>query len=189
MDEPWWPGWGEAPEVWPVLPPGAELTIVKWDPSGTEKARYPGTVIAAAPPWVAVRTTWTLPEVAMDGLRFVPGDTLHEFFSPAAPFNVFAIFAPDGSLRGWYANVTYPAHLELAPAKPTLIWQDLYLDLVALPDGTATVEDEDELAASGLALRDGALHAEILRVRDELCQRFATRAFPFHETALICHGA
>lgn len=178
MDEAW-----PAPEVWPNLAPGTALTVVKLNAEGKERTRYPGIVIPSGgpSPWVAIRATWAYDRLTMDGLDFFPGDTFHEFYSPADPFNVFAIFAPAGHLRGWYANITYPARLRLDTTSPTLIWQDLYLDLIALPDGRATVRDADELAASGLAERSPALHAAILRTRDDLLRRVADRAFPFHE--------
>jgi predicted RNA-binding protein associated with RNAse of E/G family len=170
--------------AWLELPLGTLLQIVKLAPDGTEAARYPGEVIEAGapPPWVAVRATWVSREHNLDGLRFVAGDRLHEFFSPAHPFNVFSVFAPDGTLRGWYANVTYPARLDPTTEPFTLTWHDLYLDVVALPDGTTVVRDEEELAEAGLATTDPDLHALILAARDELLARRRDRAFPFHES-------
>ena len=176
-------GYPAAIPAWPDLPPGTPLRIVKLDPAGAEVARYPAVVIAAGapPPWVAVRATWVSRFHDLDGLRFVAGDTLHEFFSPAHPFNLFSVWAPDGTLRGWYANVTHPTRLDPTTDPVTLVWHDLYLDVVALPDGTTVVRDEDELAASGLAKTDPALHAAILTARDELLRRRRAGAFPFHE--------
>ena len=171
------------PAEWSELPPGTELKIVKLAPKGHEVTSYPGSVIdAAAPaPWIAARADWTTRLVELDGLRFVPGDRLHEFFSPEHPFNVFSIWAPDGHLRGWYANVTHPARFDASSQPITLFWHDLYIDVIGLPDGTVVVRDEDELAASGLASSDLELHAMIVKARDELLHRFQQRAFPFHE--------
>ncbi len=177
-----WPAPSED-ELWPPLPLGAPLEIVKIAPDGAVAARYPGTVMAAdaPPPWLAVRATWVSRIVELDGLRFVPGDTLHEYFSPRHPFNAFAVFAPDGRLRGWYANVTHPAALDARTDPPRLVWHDLYLDVVGLPDGTEVVRDEDELVASSLMERDPPLAAAILAARDELLRRFARRTVPFHD--------
>jgi predicted RNA-binding protein associated with RNAse of E/G family len=168
---------------WPALPLGTPLQIVKLSPAGEEVARYPAVVIeaGATPPWVAVRATWVSRQHDLDGLLFVPGDTLHEFFSPAHPFNVFSVFAPDGRLRGWYANVTHPSRLDHSTEPPTITWHDLYVDVVALPDGATIVRDEDELAESGLAQCDPDLHRAILAARDELLRRRRDGAFPFHE--------
>ncbi|HKG25377.1 MAG TPA: DUF402 domain-containing protein [Thermomicrobiales bacterium] len=175
---------GPTQPPWPALPLGTTLRIVKLAPDGAEVATYPGVVVeaGASPPWVVLRATWVSRQHNLDGLLFVPGDTLHEFFSPAHPFNVFSVFAPEGNLRGWYANVTYPSRLDTTTNPFTLSWHDLYLDVVALPGGTVVVRDEDELDAAGLMSSDPQLHAEILAARDELLRRFQAREFPFHET-------
>lgn len=169
--------------AWPDLPPGTPLQIVKWSPEGVEVARYPGEVIAAgAPaPWVALRATWVSRAHDLDGLLFVAGDRLHEFFSPRHPYNVFSVWTPDGTLRGWYANVTHPAQLDTGTKPMTLTWHDLYLDVVALPDGKTVVRDEDELAAAKIADNDRNLYAMIQASKEELLVRRMNREFPFHE--------
>lgn len=168
---------------WPALAVGTRLIVVKLVPEGHEKARYRGTVIeAGAPhPWVAVETVWTLRPYDLDGLLLLPGDTLYEFFSPVDWFNAFSVFAPDGTLRGWYGNVAYPARLEPTTEPMTLTWHDLYLDVVALPDGTVVVRDEDELAEANLYIADRSLYVRILEAKVELLRRCDARISPFHE--------
>ena len=56
----------------------------------------------------------------------------------------------EGDFKGWYANVTHPAHLVPSADPPVLIWHDLYVDLVGLPNKTYTIRDDDELEASNL---------------------------------------
>lgn len=167
---------------WPELPDGAALTVVKLAPDGSEVTRYPGSAraTAATAQWVCVAARWTNRRVDLDGLSFVTGDLLLEYFSPVEPFNVFAVYAPDGRLRGWYANVTYPAALDLATDPPILTWHDLYLDVVALPGGATTVRDEDELDESGLRSSDPALYRAIVAAKDEIVRRIPTAAVPFH---------
>jgi hypothetical protein len=174
-------------EVWPELPPGTALTVIKLDPDGQEVARYPGVVIEAEAlsPWVAVQATWVSREHDLDGLLFIAGDMLHEFFSPNHRFNVFAVFAPDGQLRGWYANVTYPSRLDATTHPMTLIWHDLYIDVVALPGGRVVVRDEDELEESGLRETDRELYDAIRATRDEILALARQRAFPFHEADIV----
>jgi hypothetical protein len=173
----------EKTTVWPALSPGTALTVVKLAPDGSEVTRYPGRVITAAapPPWLVVEARWVNRRVDLDGLAFVPGDTLHEFFSPVDRFNVFAVIAPDGSLRGWYANVTHPTALDLDTDPPNLVWHDLFLDVVALPNGPVTVRDEDELAEANLATADPVLYAAIVETRDDILRRVAAGGFPFHQ--------
>ena len=171
-------------DLWQNLALGQELTVIKLNPEGAEAARYPAVVVARAPEdgWVALRARWTYQRVEIDGLVFDPGDELIEWFSPMLPFNAFAVVGPAGELRGWYANVTYPAYLEQesdADNIPTLIWHDLYLDLVGLPDETFVTRDEDELAESGLAASDPALHGEIQAAANELIRRYISHALPF----------
>lgn len=172
-----------SPRRWPVLAPGTAVDVVKLTPDGAEVARYPATIVGEPvfAPWLAVEARWTNRRVELDGLAFEPGDTLREYFSPIDRFNVFAVFAPDRRLRGWYANATYPTSLIADAKPPRLVWHDLYLDVVGLPDGSVTVRDEDELAASGLRERDPALVAAIVAARDEMLDRLSRRLFPFHD--------
>jgi uncharacterized protein len=169
-----------ASAAWTSLLPGAELTIVKLAPDGSEAARYQGEVVSHyEDSWMLVRATWTNRTVDIGELSFCPGDSLLEWFSPQYPFNAFAVFSPNDRLKGWYANVTHPARLDVAPDPPVLIWHDLFLDLVGLPDGSFTLRDDDELLASGLANADPELHACIIGARSELIRRFECRLLPF----------
>jgi len=172
-------------EFWSRLLPGQAITVIKLAPEGQEAARYPGEVVALCQSerWIVVRATWTYRQVDLDGLSFVPGDELLEWFSPDHPFNAFAVFSPGGDLRGWYANVTYPPRLDDSKSPPLLVWHDLYLDLVGLPDGTVTLRDEDELLASGLRERDPRLYQRIIGASTELSRRFALRLPPFEINA------
>ncbi len=171
-------------ERWQSLGIGQEIIVVKRSPNGEEAARYPAVVVARAleDDWLAVQARWTYQRVEIDGLVFCPGDTLIEWFSPRLPFNAFAVLSPDDSLRGWYANVTFPAYLE--PENDigcplTLVWHDLYLDVVGLPGNTYVVRDEDELAESGLETSDPLLHGAIVAAAEELVRRFTAHDLPF----------
>lgn len=171
------------PALWQGLTIGQEVIVVKLDPHGTEVARYPGEVVSHDPEngWLALRATWTYKRIEIDGLVFEPGDELIEWFSPLLPFNAFAVLSSTGDLRGWYANVTYPAYLEPAERSHllTLVWHDLYLDLVGLEHGKFAVRDEDELADSSLETSSPRLHAEILEATEELVRRFKSCQIPF----------
>jgi hypothetical protein len=167
--------------AWTRLTPGDDLTIVKLDPNGDEVARYDGRVLVpfSDDGWLVAAAAWTLRPIALDGLEFRAGDRLREWFSPRFPFNAFAVYAPEGRLRGWYGNVTHPARLDAAANPAILSWHDLYLDLVGLPDSRFTLRDDDELAASGLAARDPGLHQTILAANHELLRRFSAGLPPF----------
>ena len=166
---------------WSSLSVGAALSVVKLAPDGSEVARYPGSVVARVDPgsWVVVQAVWTYREIDVAGLTFAPGDVLLEWFSPRHDFNAFAVHAASGALRGWYANVTHPARLDRCSTPPTLAWHDLYLDVVALPDGSRSVCDEDELAASELMTSDPRLYSRIVNARDEILGRLDRGVVPF----------
>lgn len=172
------------PATWPDLSPGTELQIVKLDPEGNEVTRYPGFVVEGEhpAPWLVLRATWVSRAYDLDGLLFLPGDRLHEFFSPIHPYNVFSVFSPEGTLRGWYANVTYPSRLDLTTTPPTLFWHDLYLDIIALPTSTnPIIRDQDELDDSGLRETNPTLYNAIIATHHDLLHLCRTREFPFHE--------
>ncbi len=168
---------------WPRLVPGVEVTIVKWSAKhgGEERARYPATIVPSRlpVPWVVCETHWTMGQHDQGLVVFENGDTLHEIFSPIHPYDAFAVYTLAGELKGWYGNVTYPAFLAPDGDERVLVWHDLFIDLVATPDGRFEVLDEDELADSDLATTDPELHARILTARDELVARFHARQSPF----------
>lgn len=174
---------GAIPADWPDGDRPASLRVVKLAPDGAFVTDYAGEIEpgAAPAPWLCVRAIWTHGVVALDGLEFHPGDELLEYFSPTEWFNAFAVYAPGGALRGWYANVTYPTTCDPATDPPTLAWRDLYLDVVVLPDGSRTLRDEDELADAALATGDPALLAAILRGRDAIFARLDRGEFPFRQ--------
>jgi hypothetical protein len=121
----------------------------------------------------------------IDGLEFLTGDELLEWFSPQCPFNAFAVYSDGGELRGWYANVTFPSYLQNsnpgANDAATLIWHDLYLDLIGLPDGSYVIRDREELDEADISLKDPALCQMILDASEELALRFVRREIPFHD--------
>ena len=167
---PFDPAFGPPPP-WQDLAAGTAIDIVKLAPDGGHVVTYPGTVLASGLPggWTVTEAKWVKRPVDLDGLIFHTGDRLIESFSPETPFNCFAVYDPDtGRLRGWYANVTYPARLESGAGRPRLTWHDLYLDLIARPDGFRSVRDRDELDASGLADSDPDLYRAILAAGERL---------------------
>ena len=163
---------------WPALSPGTGVEIAKLHSDGIESTRYTGVVLdhTEHPDWVVIAAQWTRASVHLDGLDFLPGDHLREYFSHWHWFNVFEVIAPDGRTRGWYANVTYPAWMGECQGLTTVYWHDLIVDLIVLPDGAMTVRDEDELEEAGII---GDLLQQIVNSRDALVQLAQTRAFPF----------
>jgi predicted RNA-binding protein associated with RNAse of E/G family len=158
------------------------VVVIKLNPAGQEVARYSAKVLDEALPasWFAVRATWTMKRVEVDGLVFEPGDTLIEYFSTEHWFNAFRVVAPDGTARGVYGNVTYPTTVTTGEDGTTITWHDLYLDVVRLPDDSVMLCDEDELADSGLEAIDPELHACIRAAAGEMLELARAGTFPFN---------
>ena len=69
-------------------------------------------------------------------------DRFVETFYADKWYNIFAIYdRDDGTLKGWYCNITKPAIIE----DDSVSYVDLALDLWVSADGKQTVLDEDEL--------------------------------------------
>jgi hypothetical protein len=155
----------------------SEVVVVKHAPAGRVPAefRYTARRKHSPPGWIAVQARWTLHEVIAGPLRFAPGDVLDEFFALERPYNAFAIHRESGEFGGWYCNVTEPTRVE----HDEIHWHDLYVDVLVTPAGEISVEDEDELEASGLAHSDPDLHAMILAARDELIELIERHRYPF----------
>lgn len=160
------------------LTPGAHITVIKRSPDGAEAARYPAIVRAsnADDPWREVEAIWANRTVNVAGLLFEPGDVLREFFSPIHPFNAFAISTSGGTRKGWYGNVTYPAFL--IDDAPTLVWHDLYLDIVLRADGTVHLLDDDELDAAPIPFSEPAMNQAIHAAREDLLVFIQSFGFP-----------
>ncbi len=162
---------------------GDRVRIVKLRPNGSEATSYDGVELPGPFPedWRGFRAEWTMGTVNSGGLVFEIGDYVHEYFSPTAWFNAFALFAPGGQIKGWYANVTWPATFENGPEIESVVWHDLFVDLIGFPDWQYLILDEDELQASGMVEEEPDLVTLILLARDTMIARFTGRDFPFHE--------
>lgn len=173
---------GGKPAAWPEVRGGETFRVVKVSPEGEAVTEYPATVAIShcGDEWVCVEARWTFRSLNIDGLIFEPGDRLLEWFSRDHWYNVFAIYSPEGEYRGCYANVTYPTRYDPVTSPPTLAWHDLYLDVIALPDGSYVIRDEDELDESGLASTAPDLHARIVAGCRELLAHLQSGAAPFH---------
>lgn len=158
-------------DPWIGMSGGQIITIAKthWgqpDPVLT----YRGTLLPFdRDDWMAFEALWTSPDVDVEGVLFLQGGKILEYFSKSRRYNVFQVFAPDGTFTGIYANITAPATLSLdIVGQPVLTWEDHWLDVVMLPDGSLNVLDEDEYAESGVPESHPELHAQILQALDEL---------------------
>ncbi|POX36922.1 DUF402 domain-containing protein [Streptomyces sp. Ru73] len=144
---------------------GGEVTVRLVKRART-KVRYPATVLHDDGTHVVVRAPWAGEGTRDFGfVRFEPGDVFTEHFWRDRWYAVKEVRTADGTVKGWYCDVTRPA--DVGPDGITV--EDLDLDLWLSADGGTVLRlDEDEFAASGLADRDPAAAAAARRALDEL---------------------
>ncbi|CAM5541885.1 hypothetical protein SALBM135S_07863 [Streptomyces alboniger] len=140
-----------------------EIALVK---AGATKIRYPAELLHDDGRRVTVRAPWAAPGTRDFGfVRFEPGDVFTEHYWRDRWYAVKEVHAADGTLKGWYCDVTRPAVREGS----VLTVEDLDLDLWCSADSTAVLRlDEDEFEASALRSADPGAAGAALRALDEL---------------------
>ncbi|MEU3078298.1 DUF402 domain-containing protein [Streptomyces laurentii] len=140
-----------------------EVVLVK---AGRTKIRYPARVLADDGVRLTVRAPWAGEGVRDFGfVRFEPGDVFTEHYWRDRWYAVKEVRTGDGTLKGWYCDVTRPALADGAEVRV----EDLDLDLWVSADGAEVLRlDEDEFAASGLAAADPEAARHAVRALDEL---------------------
>lgn len=147
-------------------PPLVEVVLVK---AGRVKIRYPAELLGDDGTRVTVRAPWAGDGVRDFGfVRFEPGDVFTEHYWRDRWYSVKEVRAADGTLKGHYCDITRPAGLSAG----RLVVEDLDLDLWVSADGTDVRRlDEDEFAASGLAVTDPEAATAAAAALDELDAR------------------
>ncbi|MEV8625611.1 DUF402 domain-containing protein [Streptomyces sp. NPDC051079] len=142
-----------------------EIALVK---AGRTKIRYPAELLADDGVRLTVRAPWAAEGVRDFGfVRFEPGDVFTEHYWRDRWYAVKEVRSGDGTLKGWYCDVTRPAAVG-ADGSEVLV-EDLDLDLWVSADGSEVLRlDEDEFAASGLAAADPDAAERAVRALDEL---------------------
>ncbi|MEE1669554.1 DUF402 domain-containing protein [Streptomyces sp. WAC07094] len=140
-----------------------EVVLVK---VGRTKIRYPAEPLHDDGTRIAVRAPWAAAVVRDFGfVRLEPGDVLTEYYWRDRWYAVKEVRDGQGMLKGWYCDITRPA--TVSAGEVTV--EDLDLDLWRSADGRTVVRlDEDEFAASGLAVTDPQAAAAAVRALDEL---------------------
>ncbi|QLJ01192.1 DUF402 domain-containing protein [Streptomyces sp. NEAU-sy36] len=143
----------------------AELTIALVK-GGRTKIRYPAGLLGDDGTRIVVRAPWAGSGVRDFGfVRFEPGDVFTEYYWRDRWYAVKEVRAEDGSVKGWYCDITRPA----VRTGAELVVEDLDLDLWRSADGGDVRRlDEDEFAASGLAEADPRAARAAVAALDEL---------------------
>ncbi|MDT9696196.1 DUF402 domain-containing protein [Streptomyces sp. P17] len=140
-----------------------DVVLVK---GGRTKISYPAELLFDEGTRIAVRAPWA-GEGARDFgfVRFEEGDVFTEHYWRDRWYSVKEVRTADGSLKGWYCDITRPAVF----SGTELVVEDLDLDLWRSADGTDVRRlDEDEFEESGLLERDPQAAAAAVAALDEL---------------------
>ncbi|MEU6929857.1 DUF402 domain-containing protein [Streptomyces sp. NPDC046385] len=142
-----------------------EIALVK---AGRTKIRYPAELLSDDGVRLTVRAPWAAEGVRDFGfVRFEPGDVFTEHYWRDRWYAVKEVRSGDGTLKGWYCDVTRPA--AVAADGTEVLVEDLDLDLWVSADGSEVLRlDEDEFAASGLSATDPDAAERAVRALDEL---------------------
>ncbi|MEU9478301.1 DUF402 domain-containing protein [Streptomyces sp. NPDC048191] len=144
-------------------PTRLEVVLVK---AGRTKIRYPAELLQDDGTRLAVRAPWAGAGVRDFGfVRFEPGDLFTEYYWRNRWYSVKEVRAADGTVKGWYCDITRPA----VRTGGELVVEDLDLDLWRSADGTDVRRlDEDEFAGSGLTESDPEAASAAVAALDEL---------------------
>lgn len=122
-------------------------TIVKNNHQGEKLLEYSGEIIGRGESWLCLRAAYNNPDKDAGYVVFRRGDTFIEWYYSDRWYNVFALYdVSDGHFKGWYCNITRPAHL----SDDLITADDLALDVFVSPLRAILVLDEDEFAALDL---------------------------------------
>jgi protein associated with RNAse G/E len=129
------------------------VTVHKLDHNGSEVWSYPSRLISQEPGRFIVEARYDLPDVRFERLILRTGDRFVEYFYLDRWYNVFAVHdVDDDRFKGWYCNITRPAHI--AAGDDDIYFEDMALDLIVYPDGRWAVLDVEEFAALPLTLEE-----------------------------------
>lgn len=149
------------------------ITVHKLDHTGVEKIAYTGKVLARTENMVVLEAHFARERMELGYVTLKTGDRFVEYFYSDRWYNVFAIYdAADDSFKGWYCNITRPAHIDEADVYA----EDLALDYFVQPSGKEFVLDEDEFAELPLTVEEGTAARTALQ---DLRALAANRMGPF----------
>jgi protein associated with RNAse G/E len=137
---------------------------------------YDGALLRRDDTCILLQARWTRPRTDLGYVVFEPGDTLYEYFYTDRWYNIYQLNAVDGTLKGWYCNITRPAIF----GDDTIESEDLELDMFVSPDRTTIlVLDEEEYAARGLEQSDPDAHRAAWAALVELQEMARRGTAPF----------
>ena len=122
-------------------------TVSKRDAYGVEQLSYQGVLVTRGENFVCIDAVFALPDRDLGYIQLRRGDRFREWFYADRWYNIFRVNDADTlALKGWYCNITRPAHIGTGHVAA----DDLALDVFVYPDGRTLLLDEDEFLALDL---------------------------------------
>ncbi len=120
-------------------------TVYKLDHTGREKLHYPAELLTrdAEHGHIAVSAIFALDSADAGTFELRKGDRMVEHFFGNRYYNVFEVSSSDGTLKGYYCNITRPAVVTDTEIRA----DDLALDISVNPAGEHMILDADEFDA------------------------------------------
>jgi len=124
------------------------MKVLKKNLAGEVTWQYEGSLLRRDENSVTVEALFNRDDMPFMDIVLKQNDRFVETFYNDKWYNVFEIYdRDDGTLKGWYCNLTMPADIE----DGVVSYVDLALDLWVSVDGRQTVLDEGELAELNLS--------------------------------------
>jgi len=118
--------------------------IVKQNAAGQQVTQYEGTLLAKIGEAILMDARFNRDDFEFNGMTICRGDRFIEAYYADRWFNIMEIYqGGTETLKGWYCNVTYPAHIQ----EGIITYKDLALDVMVFPDRRCLLLDEDEFEA------------------------------------------
>jgi uncharacterized protein len=150
------------------------IRVDKLNSIGQVVLSYPAEISENLPNGVVLDATWTWPSRDLGYAIFETGDHFTEYHYTDHWHNICTIHSgQNGSLKGWYCNITRPATV----SAEAVAAEDLFLDVWVAPDGTWQVLDEDEFEADHTL--DQPTREAALKALGILLAQIAAREPPF----------
>ena len=117
------------------------ITVIKRDIQGQEILRYQGRLLKRNSNLLILEAFFNLDNVHLPRISIQKGDRFIETYFSDRWYTIYEVHAyQDDHLRGWYCDITFPIEIR----GNTLLFTDLALDLLVLPNGEQLILDEEE---------------------------------------------
>ena len=136
-------------------------------PDGSVKIEYTGTLRDRSNEHISIDTGWSREPMDLGYVLLETDDRWLETFFFDRWFNIFRISAKDGTLKGFYMNISKPPVIE----GNELDWEDLAIDIWVRPDGTYLILDMDEFHELEIDDRTGKRALEALENAKKFVER------------------